>query len=125
MPGRKGVDEDLEVLTVCGVGMGTSLIMRMTAEEVFKELGVRAHVLATDVSSARGMRADLLIGQAMHTSEFADRGPSVVTVDNFINKAEMREKILAGLEAMGKGCGVPMAKLQGNSWAPIPSSGSW
>ena len=28
---RKGVDDELEVLTVCGVGMGTSLILRMTA----------------------------------------------------------------------------------------------
>jgi PTS system ascorbate-specific IIA component len=104
MPGRKGVDEDLEVITVCGVGMGTSLIMRMTAEEVFKALGLRAHVLATDVSSARGMPADMLIGQSMHTSEFVDgRVPIVVTVDNFIDKVEMREKILAGLSAAGWG----------------------
>ena len=100
MPGRKGADEDLEVITVCGVGMGTSLIMRMTAEEVFKDLGLRAHVLATDVSSARGMPADMLIGQSMHTSEFVDgRVPVVVTVDNFIDKVEMREKILAGLSS--------------------------
>lgn len=98
MPGRVGVDDDLEVITVCGVGMGTSLIMRMTAEEVFKDLGIHAHVLATDVSSARGMPADMLIGQSMHTSELADgRVPMVVTVDNFIDKAEMREKILAAL----------------------------
>jgi ascorbate PTS system EIIB component len=101
MPGRKGVDEDLEVITVCGVGMGTSLIMRMTAEEVFKALGIRAHVQATDVSSARGMPADMLIGQEMHTEEFLGRGPVVVTVDNFIDKTEMRDKILAGMEALG------------------------
>jgi hypothetical protein len=29
----------------------------------------------------------------------------------------------AGLEATGKGCGVPVARLPGNSWAPIPSTG--
>jgi PTS system ascorbate-specific IIB component len=101
MPGRKGVDEDLEVITVCGVGMGTSLIMRMTAEEVFKALGIRAHVQAVDTASARGMAADMLIGQEMHTEEFVGRGPIVVTVDNFIDKTEMRDKILAGLEAAG------------------------
>lgn len=101
MSGRKGVDEDLEVLTICGVGMGTSLIMRMTAEDVFKQLGLRAHVVATDVSSARGMHADMVIGQAMHTEEFVGHVPSVVTVENFIDKTEMRGKILAGLEAAG------------------------
>jgi PTS system ascorbate-specific IIB component len=101
MSGRKGVDEELEVLTVCGVGMGTSLIMRMTAEDVFKQLGLRAHVLATDVSSARGMAADIVIGQAMHTEEFVGKVPVVVTIANFIDKTEMRDKILAGLEAAG------------------------
>jgi|SRR5690348_12437910 PTS system ascorbate-specific IIB component len=101
MSGRKGVDEDLEVVTVCGVGMGTSLIMRMTAEEVLKELGVRAHVQAMDTASARGMHADMLIGQAMHTEEFQGRFPAVVTVENFIDKTEMREKLLVGLEAAG------------------------
>jgi hypothetical protein len=29
----------------------------------------------------------------------------------------------AGGEAMGKNCGVPMARPQGKSWAPIPSTG--
>ena len=28
-----------------------------------------------------------------------------------------------GREAMGKDCGVPMAMLQGKSWAPHPSNG--
>ena len=101
MAGRKGADEELQVLTICGVGMGTSLIMRMTAEEVFKELGIRAHVLATDSSSAHGMPADMIIGQEMHTADFIGRGPVVVTVRNFIDKVEMREKIQAGLEAGG------------------------
>jgi PTS system ascorbate-specific IIB component len=100
-PGRKGVDEDLTVLTVCGVGMGTSLILRMTAEEVFKQLGLRARVQATDVSSARGMPADIIIGQEMHTSELAGRAPVVVTVRNFIDKAEMRDRLVAALEAAG------------------------
>ena len=29
----------------------------------------------------------------------------------------------SGMEAMGKVCGVPMAMLQGKSWAPHPSNG--
>ena len=101
MKGRKGVEDEFQVLTVCGVGMGTSLILRMTAEDVFKELGLRARVLATDVSSAHGMPADILIAQEMHAGEFVGRVPVVVAVKNFIDKTEMREKLLAGLEAAG------------------------
>jgi PTS system ascorbate-specific IIB component len=101
MPGRKGVDDELQVLTVCGVGMGTSLILRMTAEEVLKDLGLRARVQATDVSSARGMTADIVIGQEMHTGELAGRFPTIVTVRNFIDKDELRSKLQAALAEMG------------------------
>ena len=31
----------------------------------------------------------------------------------------------AGGEATGKACGVPVARLQGHSWAPIPPIGPW
>jgi hypothetical protein len=30
-----------------------------------------------------------------------------------------------GTEATGKVYGVPVARLQGNSWLPIPSNGLW
>ena len=30
-----------------------------------------------------------------------------------------------GWEATGKACGVPVAMLQGKSWAPLPSTGQW
>jgi hypothetical protein len=30
---------------------------------------------------------------------------------------------IAGGEATGKACGVPVARLQGHSWAPIPPTG--
>jgi PTS system ascorbate-specific IIB component len=98
---RKGVDDDLQVITICGVGMGTSLILRMTAEEVFKQLGLHAHVVATDTSSARGMPADIIIGQELHTVEFEGRAPVVVTIANFLDKDEMRQKLVQGMEAAG------------------------
>jgi PTS system ascorbate-specific IIB component len=93
--------DELTVLTVCGVGMGTSLILRMTAEKVFSELGLRARVTATDASSARSMPADIVIGQELHTSEFEGRVPVVVAVDNFIDTEEMRRKLLAAMEGAG------------------------
>jgi PTS system ascorbate-specific IIB component len=101
MNARRGVEDEFEVVTVCGVGMGSSLILRMTAEDVFDQLGLRAHVTATDVSSALGMPADIVIGQAMHTSEFEGRAPIVISVDNFVDPAELRTKLVAALESAG------------------------
>jgi ascorbate PTS system EIIB component len=98
---RKGVDEPLKVLTVCGVGMGSSLILRMSAEDAFKQLGVRAKVEATDVSSAKSMPADIILGQTMHTDEFAGKAPVVVAVSNFMDVAGIKEKLAEALREQG------------------------
>jgi ascorbate PTS system EIIB component len=98
---RKGIDEPLKVLTVCGVGMGSSLILRMSAEDALKQLGVRAKVEATDVSSAKGMPADVILGQGMHTDEFAGRAPVVVAISNFMDVEGIKEKLAGPLREQG------------------------
>ncbi|GAA4226238.1 PTS sugar transporter subunit IIB [Actinomadura meridiana] len=91
------LDRQLEVLAVCGVGMGTSLMLKMTADDALRDLGVDARVENTDISSARGMTPDVVIGQGMHTSEIADLAPVVITVSDFLDKdglaAQLRERL--------------------------------
>ena len=50
----------IEIVTACGVGMGTSLLLRMYTEDVIKILGVEARVQALDASQAKGSKADLI-----------------------------------------------------------------
>lgn len=93
--------EPLKVLTVCGVGMGSSLMLRMTVEEVLKRMGIAAKVEATDVSSARGMEADVIIGQGMHTEEFEGRAPVVVAITNFMDKDGLQQQLTEALQGQG------------------------
>ncbi|MBG6088935.1 PTS sugar transporter subunit IIB [Actinomadura viridis] len=91
------MDRTLEVLAVCGVGMGSSLMLKMTAEDALRALNVDARVENTDLSTARGMTADVIIGQGMHTDEIADAAPVVITVSDFLDKeglqAALRERL--------------------------------
>lgn len=93
--------DPLQVLAVCGVGMGSSLMLKMTAEEVLEQLDVRAKVEATDVSSARSMTPDVIIGQGMHTEAFEGRAPVVVTITNFMDKDGLRRQLEAAFEEQG------------------------
>jgi ascorbate PTS system EIIB component len=97
----KGIDEPLRVLTVCGVGMGSSLMLRMTAEKALAELGVKARVEATDVSSARGMSVDVILGQGMHTEEFVGAAPVVVTISNFMDSDALKADLEGPLRQHG------------------------
>ncbi|TCJ14823.1 PTS sugar transporter subunit IIB [Rubrobacter taiwanensis] len=93
--------EPLRVLTVCGVGMGSSLMLRMTAESALQDLGVSAKVEATDASSARSMQADVIIGQGMHTEMFEGAAPVVLTVSNFMDKEALKSQLAAALKEQG------------------------
>jgi PTS system ascorbate-specific IIB component len=93
--------DPLTVLAVCGVGMGSSLMLRMTVEDVFKHMGVNAKVEATDVSSARGMKADVIIGQGMHTDEFEGRAPVVIGITNFMDKDGIEQQLAEAFRARG------------------------
>ncbi|MEX2562422.1 MAG: PTS sugar transporter subunit IIB [Nitriliruptoraceae bacterium] len=98
MPSRP---EPLKVLTVCGVGMGSSLMLRMSVEEVLKRMGVAAKVEATDVSSARSMKADVIVGQDMHTEGFVDRAPVVIGISNFMDKDGLEKQLTEQFTAQG------------------------
>jgi ascorbate PTS system EIIB component len=93
--------EPLKILTVCGVGMGSSLMLRLNVEEVLDNLGVAAKVEATDVSSARSMDADVIIGQGLHTDEFEGRAPIVVTITNFMDKEGLQRRLGDALREKG------------------------
>lgn len=98
---KKEYKEPLKAITICGVGMGSSLILRMTAEKAFKELGVDVKVEATDVGSARSMHADIIIGQSIHTDDFEGLAPIVVAINNFMDVNALKEKLKVKLAEKG------------------------
>lgn len=54
---KKAVD----ILTVCGVGSGSSLILRIYVEDVLEEFGIKYRVNAGQVSEAKGAKADIIL----------------------------------------------------------------
>ncbi|WP_129668966.1 PTS sugar transporter subunit IIB [Phytoactinopolyspora endophytica] len=94
-------NRELRVLTVCGVGMGSSLILRMNAEKALSALGVTAKVEHTDLSSARGMKADVAIAQGLHTDDLAGVAPVVIPISNFMDVDGLRRQLDEALRAQG------------------------
>ena len=58
-------------------------------------------------------------------SNLADMGRIAVHAGARCARATPTSANRAGREATGKACGVPVARLQGKSWAPPPSMGRW
>lgn len=83
----------MKILCVCGLGQGTSLILRMNVESVLRELGVSADVEHTDVSSASGMSVDHIITSNELAQSLQGHSANIVIVNNYFDLNEIKEKL--------------------------------
>lgn len=81
----------MKILTVCGLGMGSSLILKMNVEAVLKQHGIQASVEHMDVSSAASANADVVITNAelVDNLKHLSCPVVVVVVNNYIDNAEI------------------------------------
>ena len=81
------------ILTVCGNGLGTSLFLKNTAEQVLDRWGWSSHlsVEATDTISAKGKAkdADFILTSGAIAQTLGDVGVPVEVIENFTSQAEI------------------------------------
>lgn len=85
----------MDILVVCGAGLGSSFACQMSVESVLKELGVEAKVEHSDISSAAGTRADILIlaSNFKNQIEKYNLTSKVIYLERLIDKNEIRSKL--------------------------------
>ncbi|PRY00599.1 PTS sugar transporter subunit IIB [Allonocardiopsis opalescens] len=93
----------MKILAVCGMGIGTSVILKMNAEKAAQQLGLDADVEVADISSARGAAttADLVLTSAELAAELGDIPTPVVVVNNFVDSDEISAKLSAAVDSNG------------------------
>ncbi|HHW51403.1 MAG TPA: PTS sugar transporter subunit IIB [Pseudoclavibacter sp.] len=94
----------IKVITVCGNGIGSSLMLKMKIEEIARENGIDADVESIDSGAALGKKADLFVT----VKEFADVIPpeeKVVFVRSYINKKKIQEDVLETLKDVASQAG--------------------
>ncbi|GIW19893.1 MAG: hypothetical protein KatS3mg065_0189 [Chloroflexota bacterium] len=92
----------MKILAVCGMGLGSGLLLRMQAEKALRTLGVQADLEVADIGTARAaaQTADLIITSNELAQQLQGVKPKIVTISNFIDLQEMVTKLGA---ALGKG----------------------
>lgn len=86
----------IKVQAVCGFGVGSSLLLKMKLDQVFKANKVDANVFAGDVATASSTECDVIFT----SEELADALKSrakvpVIVIQSFVNKVEIEEKAMA------------------------------
>lgn len=81
--------------TVCGNGLGSSLILKINVDKILKELGETADVEATDVGSAGSSGADLIVTTSQFESNLKTVNKEVIYVNNVMDKDDLKEQLTA------------------------------
>lgn len=84
---------ELKILTVCGMGFGTSLMLKMFIQDLLKELGMKADVDVSDLGSVKGSPADFIVAPSDMKSHLSELTTPVVYIENLIDKKELRSKV--------------------------------
>ena len=87
----------LKIITVCGNGIGSSLMLKMKIEEICAENNIQADVESIDFNAAQGKQADLIVTVKELAAEF--EGREVAVVRSYINKKKIADDILEVLKA--------------------------
>ncbi len=86
-----------KILVVCGNGLGSSFMVSLKVEGVLKKLGIEATVEHIDLTSAKGVDADLFLGSADIVVNLKDSKENVVGLVNILDEAEITKAITENL----------------------------
>ena len=87
----------MKVMCVCGFGMGSSLILKMSVESAMRELGVACDVEHWAAGTMEGIKCDLIVTAEDFRETFGGRD-DVVFVQNIVKVPEIKEALKEYLE---------------------------
>ena len=93
----------LKVMAVCGFGVGSSMLLKMKIDEVFKKHNIEAEVFTADITTASSSECDMIFtSKELFDQLEAKVKIPVIQINNFMNKNEIEEKGLPILEKLIK-----------------------
>lgn len=89
----------MKIVVMCGVGVGTSAILKVNAERALERLDIDAEVTATDVAGVRAAAADAQV--ILTSSELVDAigktNADVIVIVNYFDLDELTAKLEVAL----------------------------
>jgi len=90
----------MKVVCVCGLGMGSSLILKMSVEKAMQQLGIPCDVEHWAAGTMEGLNPDLIVAGEDFKEELAGRD-NVVFVKNVVKVDSVKEELKVYLEGKG------------------------
>ncbi|NYE05744.1 PTS system ascorbate-specific IIB component [Bacillus niacini] len=93
----------MNIVAVCGMGFGTSLMLLMEVQAIGKKHGFTINGEAVDLGSAKGKTCDFMVASSEIAAELSDEAVEVVAINNLLDKDEIERKVMPVIEKLAKG----------------------
>lgn len=90
----------IKVVTVCGAGVGSSMMMRLFSQQILDDEGIEADVEASDISSVSPDSYDILITTSDFADALRDSSARIIKIDNMMDKPYLKEQLLKAIKEL-------------------------
>ena len=87
----------LKIITVCGLGVGSSLILKMSVEKAMKQLEKDCTIEHWDMGTIKGVSCDMIVTTESFRKNFSE-DDNVVYVGNIMDVNDIKQKIIDFLD---------------------------
>jgi PTS system ascorbate-specific IIB component len=89
----------MKIVALCGVGIGTSAILKVNAERALERLDIDADVTAADIASVKLAAADaqVILTSSELVPSIGKTNADVIIIDNFFDLDELTAKLEVAL----------------------------
>ncbi len=88
----------MRIATICGMGFGTSMMLKLFIDDILKAENIKAETLPWDLGSFKGQNADIIVAASDMAMHLKNANSIVVLIRNLVDKQEIKEKILAAIQ---------------------------
>ena len=90
-----------KIQCVCGFGCGSSLMLRMAIDDILRKLDLQADTFCGDVGTCLANPCDVIFISKELAERIEDRASvPVVVINNFMDSAEVEEKVQAYMNSL-------------------------
>ena len=88
----------MRIATLCGMGFGTSMMLKLFIDEILKAEGIKAETIPWDLGTFKGQQADIVVAPTDMEMHLRTTNAKVVLIRNLVDKKEIKEKVMKAVE---------------------------
>lgn len=90
----------IKIVTVCGAGVGSSMMLRVFAQQIIDDENIEAEVDASDIGSVNASDYDIVITTSDFANVLRESTAKIVRIDNLMDKQYLKSELLSTINEL-------------------------